>query len=191
MVDNTKIEIETQRRKEEVKAINEYKRAVVQLNEEEEEKRLQEFKNDIFSNKKSDNKRSIISNEFKTVRKSQSELLANVVKKRSISESNENKSEKHLKVENSNINEVLQNEASIKDSSLNTDTCLETNDKLVKCIGVLPGVGYYASSDSSDSENSSNSENELNDDLMSGFKLIVRRKRVNTQEIKIETHSHE
>jgi len=123
---------------------------------------------------------------LKRLKKSQSALLANVVKKRSNSESNDDKADKKVKVENRN-DSTSQKECSIREiaSTTTKNECLEANNnRLVKCIGILPGVGYYASSDSSDSENSSNSENDRIDDVMSGFKLIVRKNRITSQEAK-------
>ena len=169
MVDNNKLQIETQRHKEEVEAIDEFKRAVSHLNNEEQEKRINQFKTDLFS------KNAIKDNSSdKVVKKtSQSALLANVVRKRGKSESNEEKIPKKQKSdEKSDKNEC--------NSSENSNKSCETS---IQCIGVLPGLGLYAS-DSSESENSSNSDNEKALD----FNLVVRMKRRTPgQDVKTET----
>jgi len=191
MVDNNKIQLETERWKEEVLAIEEYKRAVAHLNSEEQEKRLQEFKYDILLNsRKKKNESNSVSpkdnNQNKTLKKSsQSALLANVVKKRTHSESSEEKDSK--KVKNSSIESDKSSDLNkeTNSTSIKSDESSTSAEQTIKCIGVLPGLGFYASSDSSDSENSSNSEYERDD--LNNFKLIVRRKRVCNQENKSET----
>ena len=163
MVDNTKIQLETQRMKEEVEAIDEYKKAVSHLNSEEQEKRLNDFKKEFFAKNNSKEATN------KTIKKSsQSTLMANLVKKRVKSETNEDDDTKRLKTDNKNET----NETNVKDSS---------DVDVIKCIGVLPGLGDYAS-DSSDSENSSGSEAERATD----FSLIVRGKRQCAQEVKTD-----
>lgn len=165
MVDNNKIQIETQRLKEEVEAIEEYKRAVSHLNNEEQEKRLNAFKKDIFS-------KNFVSNENnsnKSAKKSsQSALLANVVRKRTQSDENEDKTPKKLKSEDNKSKSI----STTSETSIKPSESVESSDTSIKCIGVLPGLGLYANSDSSDSDNSSNSDVEKID-----FNLIVRHKR--------------
>ena len=169
MIDNNKIQIETQRIKEEVEAIDEFKRAVSHLNNEEQEKRLNQFKKEFFA-KNTPNE----STSNKAVKKSsQSALMANLVRKRTKSENNEEISPKKLKSEQKSE----KNDYNLSENS-------DKSEMTVKCIGVLPGLGLYAS-DSSDSEDSSNSDNERAID----FNLIVRHKRkAPTQEVKIETN---
>jgi hypothetical protein len=191
MVDNNKIQLETERWKEEVMAIEEYKRAVAHLNSEEQEKRLQQFKYDILLNsRKKKNESNSLSpkdkNQNKTLKKSsQSALLANVVKKRTHSESSEEKDPKKVKNESIELDKSEDLNKQTNETSIKSDECSTSAEQTIKCIGVLPGLGSYASSDSSDSENSSNSEYERDD--LNNFKLIVRRKRVCNQENKSET----
>jgi len=189
MVDNNKIQLETQRWKEEVSAIDEYKRAVAHLNSEEQEKRLQEFKNDILLKDKkiaSSSGFSIDKNANKSIKKSsQSALLANVVRKRTQSDSSEDKSPKKPKNEITDTNESKDSNVISSETSNKSEESSTKAGPTIKCIGILPGLGLYASSDSSDSENSSNSEYER--DGLDNFKLIVRHKRSCNQESKGET----
>lgn len=163
MVDNNKIQLESQRIKEEVDAIDEYKRALSHLNSEEQEKRLNEFKKEFFSK---NNPKETANKSGK--RSSQSALMANLVRKRAKSETKEENDIKKTKPEDKNEDKNETNKVNV-----------------VKCIGVLPGLGDYAS-DSSDSENSSGSETERSSD----FSLIVRTKRqMCGQEVKTETQT--
>jgi len=84
MVDNRKLQLESQRLREESQTIEEYKRAVNDLNHEEQEKRLNDMKRNIFAKNFVQNE----TNSNKSVKKSsQSALLATVVRRRTHSDS--------------------------------------------------------------------------------------------------------
>lgn len=173
MIDNEKLERETQKWKEEMQELEDYKSKVAHLTTEEQEKRLDEFKKTLTFRKKSN------SIENKNTKKTQSALIANAIKRKPrTSESSDDSNNKKLKTEmENNVND--NNESS---SSTNS----ETKNVTATCVGVLPGLGNYYS-DSSDSD-TSNSENEKSEEIVD-FNLIVR-KRV-AKETKCNTHNLE
>lgn len=165
MIDNTKLELETQIWQEEMKEIDEFKKAVAHLSQEEQHNRLKEFKNEIKirNDKKNDN------NKFSKTKKSQSELLAKAIKRKSHEPNSDSKKLKTSETETETKSEEKTTESSETLKTQDENESSKSSEPTIKCIGILPGLGNYMSDDSSDSDNSSESLSEDND-----FNLIVR-----------------
>ena len=166
MIDNTKLELETQIWQEEMKEIDEFKKAVAHLSQEEQHNRLKEFKNEIKirNDKKNDNNKS------SKTKKSQSELLAKVIKRKSHQPNSDSKKLKTSETETKSEGKTTESSETPKTQDENESSkSSKSSEPTIKCIGILPGLGNYISDDSSDSENSSESLSEDND-----FNLIVR-----------------
>ncbi|XP_054714623.1 PSME3-interacting protein-like [Uloborus diversus] len=152
LVDQTKIEMETRLWQEEKKELQEFRRAVSHLSEEEQEAKLQYLRRTLKLPNPS------------SAKKSQHTLLAGALKRKSASPLNSPEKKKMSysgKEDNDNSN---------KEPSLLETVGRNPNAKnTISCLGVLPGLGVY--SDSSDSENSSDTDMERDVD----FDLIGRR----------------
>lgn len=138
LVDQTKIEMETKLWQEEKKELQEFRRAVSHLTEEEQEAKLQHLRRTL-------NLQGAGSN-----RKSQYALLAGALKRKASSLSSP---EKKQATSSAKADNLLEKDHETEDMpSLSTTKPKPT----ICCLGVLPGLGAYT--DSSDSENSSDSD---------------------------------
>ncbi|XP_055931639.1 PSME3-interacting protein-like [Argiope bruennichi] len=149
LVDQTKIEMETKLWEEEKKEIQEFRRAVSTLTEEEQEAKLQHLRRTLNLPTSGSSK------------KSQQTLLAGALKRKASSSLSPEKKE------NSNTDKD-QETKSEKDEPVIKRPSKPINT--ISCLGVLPGLGAYYS-DSSDSENTSDSEVEREND----YDLVGRR----------------
>lgn len=145
IIDSNKAILENQKYQEELLALEEYKRGVVHLNTEEQDKKLLEFKRELFQQ----HKNKIESQ--KETKKSQANLLMGAIKRKGKDES---------------PNKRMKND-SIDQSGVSNNSPLETKvtQKIlpaIKCIGILPGIGCY--DDNSDSDDSDRESDE--DDCM-------------------------
>jgi len=129
-VDQHKIEEAERKEKEEMSALEEYKNAVSHLSSEEQEKKVSDFKKSLWSSSKTSDEKKPSSS-----KKSQASLLANVIKRKSVNDSNSGTKIKKPATESVQV---------------------------AQCIGVLPGIGCYDSdSDASECSSNSVSEDEL------------------------------
>ena len=149
LVDQTKIEMEAKLYQEEKKEIQEFRRAVSNLTEEEQEAKLQYLRRTLSLQGSVSNK------------KSQHTLLAGALKRKASSPLSS--PEKKQATSSGKTDNLLQK----VDEDMPSLTQI-ANKSTICCLGVLPGLGAY--SDSSDSENSSDSDVGDND-----FDLIGRR----------------
>lgn len=132
LVDKNKIDEAEKKLKEESDALDEYKQAITDLTDEEQVKKIADFKKSLWSASKAETSKKPLA------KKSQAALLANVVKRKSDS------------------SRVSGNEPAPKKLTLVPPV------NVVQCIGVLPGLGAYGSdSDDSDNSTDSENDDEL------------------------------
>ncbi|GFS92301.1 PSME3-interacting protein [Nephila pilipes] len=149
LVDQTKMQMETRLWEEEKKEIQEFRRAVSTLSEEEQEAKLQNLR------------RTLNLSSSGSPKKSQQTLLAGALKRKVSNAFSPEKKEESVagkEKESTTKSDEPENKRSAR--TFNT----------ISCLGVLPGLGAYYS-DSSDSENSSDSEVEKENE----FDLVGRR----------------
>lgn len=156
LVDQTKIQMETKVWQEEKKELQEFRRAVSDLTEEEQEAKLQYLRKTLNLHGSGGSK------------KSQQTLLAGALKRKAtspLSSPEKKQATSAIKKGNDIMEKVDEaDELPALPQSRNKHT--------ICCLGVLPGLGAYT--DSSDSENSSDSEGAENEfDLIGRRKVIV------------------
>lgn len=151
LVDQTKIEMEAKLHQEEKKELQEFRRAVSHLSEEEQEAKLQYLRRTLNLQGTGPN------------RKSQHTLLAGALKRKATSPLSS--PEKKPATSTTKTDHLLEKVNEAEDMPTLTQSASKST---ICCLGVLPGLGAY--SDSSDSENSSDSDVGDND-----FDLIGRR----------------
>lgn len=137
VIDSNKAQLENRKYQEELLALEEYKRGVVHLNTEEQDRKLLEFKRELFQLHK--NK---LENQSKS-KKSQSDLLSGVIKRKG---KDAPVISKKAKLDSTNKEG--------ENISSETSQLLPT----IKCIGILPGIGNY--DDNSDSDDSDRESDE-------------------------------
>lgn len=163
LVDKTKLEMENRILKEEIQELNEYRKAVASFSEETAAARLQELK------------KSVIGETQK--RSKQQETLLKAVKRKSSTSGEKSLDNSNSENKQRKLSETIPSARNGEPSSTNRSGLVQTSQQqsgVLRCIGVLPGLGVY--SDSSESENSSGSESEP--DLDVAFDLVGRPRRV-------------
>ncbi|KFM83333.1 Protein FAM192A, partial [Stegodyphus mimosarum] len=155
LVDQTKIEMETRLWQEEKKELQEFRRAVSHLTEEEQEAKLQHLR------------RTLNLQGAGSGKKSQQTLLAGALKRKASSPAGSPEKKQVLAaVKAENASEQAADEQTKKSPVAPKNRNV---NNMISCLGVLPGLGAY--SDSSDSENSSDSDVEKDGE----YDLIGRR----------------
>ncbi|GIY08425.1 PSME3-interacting protein [Caerostris darwini] len=134
LVDQTKMEMETRLWEEEKKEIQEFRRAVSTLSEEEQEAKLQPLRRTLN-----------LSNSGSTKKSQQKSLLAGALKRKASSAFSPEKKE---------YTDTGKEKA---DNEEPANKYVAHTGNTISCLGVLPGLGAYYT-DSSDSDNSSDSE---------------------------------
>lgn len=141
--EQSKAALEDQKYREELMALEEYKQAVSHLNSEEQERKINEFKRDMFKiYKKKMDKKAIINK-----KKSQAELISELIKKKS--------PDSIKKIKTNTGSSSCQPSNSSGSSTSNEELPKANYPPTIQCIGRLPGMGYYGDSD--DSSNSDDS----------------------------------
>ncbi|OTF70640.1 FAM192A-like protein [Euroglyphus maynei] len=158
---NSKAELENQKYREELLALEEYKHGVAHLNNEEQEHKLSEFKRELFQNHK---KRLANQSLANGKRKSQADLLMGAIKRKSKDESLGKKIET-----DSTTTTTITDENPVDDD--NSKIKFDPSKPTIQCIGRLPGIGCYDDeSDSLESDCESN-ESDCTDFNAFGHKL--------------------
>lgn len=154
---NSKAELENQKYREELLALEEYKRGVAHLNNEEQEHKLSEFKRELFQN----HKKRLVTNQSisNSKRKSQADLLMGAIKR---------KPKDGLKTEPDSL--IISDTNFTKDDG-DLKIKFDASKPTIQCIGILPGIGCYDDeSDSLESDRESN-ESDCGDFNAFGHKL--------------------
>lgn len=156
--DDSKAELENQKYREELLALEEYKRGVAHLNSEEQEHKLSEYKRELYQNlKKKMANQSMAKNGN---RKSQADLLMGAIKRKSKDEP----IVKRMKTETgSKATTTIDENLTKNDSRIKFDKSKPT----IQCIGRLPGIGCY--DDESDSLESDRESNESDGEDFNAF----------------------
>lgn len=151
-VDNNKAEVESQKYREELIAIEEYKRQMAETNADDQERKLLDFKRELFRAHKHKNDNNTASNN-NDKKKSQAALMQGAIKRKM---PNGSTPEKKVKLEET---ETTTTSATSTAPKPKFDPAIPTQ----YCIGVLPGLGCY--DDDSDSCDSDRESDESHDDL--------------------------
>ena len=180
-LNSNRAEVESQKYHEEMTAIDEYKRQVKNLNVEDQEKRLLEFKRELFQQHKEKTNQSNTSGQTKRKLSSQAELLSKVVRRKMGQEKTMND---NLSIEKNKSNIVtaqssvtIGNIASSQqpiNNPTNHTAPIKTNQYIplpntptLQCIGRLPGIGCY-----DDSSDSFDSDLDSDEDDCEGFRVF-------------------
>ncbi|KAI7687042.1 hypothetical protein SSS_00168 [Sarcoptes scabiei] len=168
--DNSRAEIENQKYREELLALEEYKQGVCNLNAQEQEQKLSNFKKELFESYKKKQQKSP-SSLSATNKKSQAALMSGVNVKRKSDEDTPRKKLKIFEESNNNQSDLKIPEVEPEKTS---ETRLTTNyPPTIQCIGRLPGIGCYDDeSDSCESDRESD-ESESADFLVFAHKIIA------------------
>lgn len=147
-IDNSRAEAESQKYREELIAIEEYKRQMSETNADDQDRKLLDFKRELFRAHK--DKTSGTKTNISDKKKSQAALIQGAIKRKGPSGSTNEKKVKHE--ENKTTSEAAAQPPKF-DPSIPTQYC----------IGFLPGLGCY--DDNSDSCDSDRESDESHDDL--------------------------
>lgn len=169
-VEKKREELELIKLAEEEKAVAEYKLALSHMTNDEQEKRLAEFRSLINGGKKVDesDKKSSSSSSLPSVpaKRTQAALLSGIVRRNNSSPHEDSKKGEKRKLESDSESDPSSTDAKKQDTTPQVKSTVRSS---IECLGILPGIGIYGS-DSSDSEASSLSDQ---DDLQnSDFSLV-------------------
>ena len=157
-IDNNKAELENQMFQEELMAIDEYKRGVTDLNVEEQEKRLLEFKRELFKiHKKKDEGDA---GHSKRKAPSQAELLSKVIKRKLTHDEPNTSAHNNNKKANQSEEWTAKSRNDLKNGAKFVPP---PNTPTIQLIGRLPGIGCYDDNSDSDDSDRESDEDEAED----------------------------